>query len=177
MNVRVIAATNRELREESIAGRFRQDLFYRLSVFPIELAPLRQRVEDIPLLAEHFLERFARQLGRKPLRLTVANVQQLQRYAWPGNVRELQHVLERAVIIATDGRLRFDLPEDASTRHLNPKRSLDASPDQVLTDREVRQFEKENIRRALAASSGKVYGNGKVQVTAIESKELSTSAA
>ena len=112
LDVRIIAATNRNLRAESAEGRFRQDLFYRLSVFPIELAPLRERVQDIPLLAEHFLQRFARQFGRKPLKLTLANVQQLQRYAWPGNVRELQHVLERAVIIATDGKLRFDLPEN-----------------------------------------------------------------
>jgi len=105
----IIAATNRNLRAEAEAGQFRQDLFYRLSVFPLEMPPLRNRVEDIPLLAEHILDRLARQLGRKRPRLTRANVQELQRYNWPGNVRELQHVLERACIIATDGRLRFDL--------------------------------------------------------------------
>lgn len=161
VNVRIIAATNRHLREEAAEGRFRQDLFYRLSVFPIELAPLRQRSQDIPLLAEHFLERFTRQLGRKPLRLTLANVQQLQRYHWPGNVRELQHVLERAVIVATDGKLRFDLPSDPSTHHPRKlKQASVPSPDQVLTDREVREFEVENIRRALAVSDGKVYGAG-----------------
>ncbi|KAA5537958.1 GAF domain-containing protein [Roseiconus nitratireducens] len=161
VNVRIIAATNRNLREEAFQGRFRQDLFYRLSVFPIELAPLRQRTQDIPLLAEHFLDRFARQLGRKPLKLTLANVQQLQRYSWPGNVRELQHVLERAVIVAADGKLRFDLPMDTSTQpSRKSKQQAIESPDQVLTDLEVRKFEVENIRRALAACNGKVYGNG-----------------
>jgi transcriptional regulator with GAF, ATPase, and Fis domain len=166
LDVRIIAATNRNLRQESAEGRFRQDLFYRLSVFPIELAPLRERVQDIPLLAEHFLQRFARQLGRKPLKLTLANVQRLQRYRWPGNVRELQHVLERAVIIATDGKLRFDLPEDTPPQKLNKSQqpnlapSAQASPDQVLTDQEVRSFEADNIRHALTAAGGKVYGRG-----------------
>ncbi|WP_153556659.1 sigma-54-dependent Fis family transcriptional regulator [Roseimaritima sediminicola] len=161
LDVRIIAATNRNLRQESAEGRFRQDLFYRLSVFPIELAPLRERVQDIPLLAEHFLQRFARRLGRKPLKLTLANVQQLQRYSWPGNVRELQHVLERAVIICTDGKLRFDLPEDPQTQpRMKDTQANDAVSDQVLTDQEVRSLERENTRRALAVSGGKVYGDG-----------------
>ncbi|MEZ6128687.1 MAG: sigma 54-interacting transcriptional regulator [Planctomycetaceae bacterium] len=166
LDVRIIAATNRDLRQESSEGRFRQDLFYRLSVFPIELAPLRERVQDIPLLAEHFLQRFARRLGRKPLKLTLANVQQLQRYRWPGNVRELQHVLERAVIISTDGKLRFDLPEDTLSQPSSkvPQANADLSErlvtEHVLTDQQVRSFEKENICRALEATDGKVYGAG-----------------
>lgn len=156
INVRIIAATNRNLRAEAEAGRFRQDLFYRLSVFPIELPPLRKRVEDIGLLAEHFLTRYARQLGRSRPRLTLANVQELQQYAWPGNVRELQHVLERACIVATDGRLRFDLPQVAG----KPAASVVApnSPHLVLTDREVKALEANNIRAALIASKGKIYG-------------------
>ena len=110
VDVRLIAATNRDLRAEAEAGRFRQDLYYRLSVFPVELPPLRKRVEDIPLLAEHFLALAARKLGRPKPRLTLANVQQLQRYHWPGNVRELQHVIERAVITADGARLAIELP-------------------------------------------------------------------
>ena len=171
LDVRIIAATNRNLRQESSEGRFRQDLYYRLSVFPIELAPLRERTQDIPLLAEHFLKRFARQLGRNTLKLTLANVQQLQRYHWPGNVRELQHVLERAVIISTDGKLRFDLPEDTrpqnrnKSQHPSLPQSAQSTPDQglpdhVMTDQEVRSLEADNIRRALTASGGKVYGRG-----------------
>ena len=123
VNVRLVAATNRDLRVEAEAGRFRQDLYYRLSVFPIELPPLRKRVEDIPLLAEHFLTLIARKLGRPKPRLTLANVQQLQRYHWPGNVRELQHVIERAVITADGGRLAIEVPSGivgASNTVCNP---------------------------------------------------------
>lgn len=156
IDVRVIAATNRNLRAEAEAGRFRQDLFYRLSVFPMELPPLRKRVEDIPLLAEHFLSRFSRQLGRPIPRLTLANVQELQRYPWPGNVRELQHALERACIVATGGRLRFDFSQDQPRR--KDTISEAASTGRILTEREIRVMEADNIRAALAAANGKIYG-------------------
>ncbi len=156
VDVRIIAATNRNLKFEAEAGRFRQDLYYRLSVFPMELPPLRKRTEDIPLLAEHFLARYARQLGRKLPRLTLSNVQDLQRYDWPGNVRELQHVLERACIIATDGRLKFDLAMSPSKR-LEAK-SIDSASERILTESEFRVLEANNIRAALAASRGKIYG-------------------
>ncbi len=156
INVRLVAATNRNLRAEAEAGRFRQDLFYRLSVFPMELPPLRRRVEDIPLLAEHFLARFSRQLGRRTPRLTLANVQELQRYDWPGNVRELQHALERACIVSTDGRLRFELTNE-------PPRRKEPSPgttaeQRVLTAEELRELEADNIRAALKACKGRIYG-------------------
>jgi transcriptional regulator with GAF, ATPase, and Fis domain len=154
--VRVIAATNRNLRTEAEAGRFRQDLFYRLSVFPMELPPLRKRVEDILLLAEHYLDRFARQLGRARPRLTLANVQELQRYAWPGNVRELQHVLERACIVSTDGKLRFDLPKEAQKQREQQIAATAAS--RILTAAELRDLEANNIRLALASAKGKIYG-------------------
>lgn len=155
-DVRIIAATNRNLRAEADASRFRQDLFYRLSVFPMELPPLRKRLEDIPALAEHFLIRFGRQLGRPAPRLTQANVRELQRYDWPGNVRELQHVLERACIIAVDGRLRFDLSPASSM----PPSATPESPTSplILTDQEMRTLEANNIRAALLTCQGKVYG-------------------
>ena len=104
VNVRLVAATYRDLRAEAEAGRFRQDLFYRLSVFPIDLPPLRKRKEDIALLADHFLGSSARKAGRPRLPLTTANVQRLQAYDWPGNVRELQHVLERGGTDHVDGK-------------------------------------------------------------------------
>jgi transcriptional regulator with GAF, ATPase, and Fis domain len=156
VDVRIIAATNRNLKSEAEAGRFRQDLYYRLSVFPMDLPPLRKRTEDIPLLAAHFLARFARQLGRARPRLTLANVQDLQRYDWPGNVRELQHVLERACIIATDGRLKFDLATTLSKR--SEEKSIESVAAKILTESEIRDLEAENIRAALAASRGKIYG-------------------
>jgi transcriptional regulator with GAF, ATPase, and Fis domain len=156
IDVRIIAATNRNLRVEAEAGRFRQDLFYRLSVFPMELPPLRKRVEDIPLLAEHFLGRIARQLGRARPRLTLANVQELQRYSWPGNVRELQHALERACIVAVDGRLRFDFTETPAKQRSQPAESTSSA--RILTDQELRTMEADNIRKALSRTNGKVYG-------------------
>ncbi|MFN7734201.1 MAG: sigma 54-interacting transcriptional regulator [Pirellula sp.] len=162
VNVRIIAATNRNLREESQAGRFRQDLFYRLSVFPIELPPLRERSEDIPTLAEYFLAKFSRQVGKKAPRLTLANVNLLQRYAWPGNIRELQHVLERASILASDGKLRIDLeiPQEIPSRGAAAKEANHQATEKILTVDEMRNFERENIRRALAATGGRVYGQG-----------------
>ena len=157
VDVRIIAATNRNLKSEAEAGRFRQDLYYRLSVFPMDLPPLRKRTEDIPLLAEHFLSRYARQLGRKLPRLTLSNVQDLQRYDWPGNVRELQHVLERACIIATDGRLKFDLAISSSKK--TEAKAIESTSERILTESELRVLEADNIRAALAASRGKVYGS------------------
>lgn len=172
IDVRIIAATNRNLRTESEAGRFRQDLFYRLSVFPMELPPLRKRVEDIPLLAEHFLTRFARQLGRPRPRLTLANIQELKGYGWPGNVRELQHALERACIVAADGRLRFDFP---TTSIQQPERSESPTSQRVLTDEELRAFEAENIRAALAKCHGKVYGsNGAAALLGVKPTTLNS---
>jgi transcriptional regulator with GAF, ATPase, and Fis domain len=156
VNVRLVAATNRDLRAEVEAGRFRRDLYYRLSVFPVELPPLRQRTEDVPLLAEHFLAQSARKLGRPRPRLTLANVQQLQRYHWPGNVRELQHVIERAVITADGGRLTIELPAAPT----EPATAPVPAADRVLTDAEVRRLEAENIRAALRQAKGKVSGRG-----------------
>jgi transcriptional regulator with GAF, ATPase, and Fis domain len=160
VDVRVIAATNRDLRAEAEAGRFRQDLYYRLSVFPIALPPLRQRVEDIPLLAEHFLAAAARKLGRAKPRLTLAVVQKLQRYRWPGNVRELQHVIERAVITAEGGRLTIELPEDAPGQPRKAAAPAEAGEGAVRTDAEIRRLEADNIRAALRRVKGKVSGAG-----------------
>jgi transcriptional regulator with GAF, ATPase, and Fis domain len=155
VNVRLIAATNRDLRGEAEAGRFRQDLYYRLSVFPVELPPLRKRLEDVPLLAEHFLVLAARKLGRPRPRLTLANVQQMQRYHWPGNVRELQHVIERAVITADGPRLTIELPSGEAS-----KPAPAPAAGRVLTDADVRRLEADNIRAALRLARGKVSGAG-----------------
>jgi len=156
VDVRVISATNRNLKSESDAGRFRQDLFYRLNVFPIELPPLRNRVEDIPVLAEHFLDRFSRKVGRRRPRLTLASVQEMQRYEWPGNVRELEHVLERACIVATDNRLQLELPARAPRPAAAHPANNPEAP--ILTDSEIRALEARNIQAALQASGGKIYG-------------------
>src|SRR5208282_462333 len=100
VNVRIIAATNRDLKKEIDAGRFRQDLFYRLSVFPIEVPPLRERREDIPWLATHFLAQSARRMNRPVPRISQTALSALGAHDWPGNVRELQNTIERAIILS-----------------------------------------------------------------------------
>jgi transcriptional regulator with GAF, ATPase, and Fis domain len=160
INVRVIAATNADLDDLVNQKRFRQDLYYRLSVFPVELPPLRKRSEDIPLLAEHFLSLSARKLGRPVPRLTLAAVHRLQHYPWPGNVRELQHVIERSVITAERGRLAIDLPTGKVESPTPSPQPGPVAADRVLTDAEVRKLEADNIRAALRQANGKVSGPG-----------------
>ncbi|VTS02635.1 sigma-54-dependent Fis family transcriptional regulator [Tuwongella immobilis] len=174
VDVRIIAATNRDLRQEADAGRFRPDLYYRLSVFPIEVPPLRDRLDDLPLLAEHFLERTARQLGRPKPRLTRAVMQQMQQYHWPGNIRELQHILERSLIISAPDRFRVDLPSGStSAAGSNLSAGVEsaplpaasggpATPREILTDAQLRQIEAENLRAAMKVCRGKVSGRGGV---------------
>ena len=110
VDVRIIAATNRDLREEVACGRFREDLYYRLNVFPLEVASLRERHEDIPLLAKHFVDLVVKETKCPKPRLTAAGIATLQYYDWPGNIRELRNVIERAAILARGGPLEFDLP-------------------------------------------------------------------
>ena len=98
-DVRVIAATNRDLKAAMMNGTFRSDLFYRLQVFPIEIPPLRERKEDIPLLVEYFIDRYASKMGKKIRGINQKSLELLQSYFWPGNIRELQNVIERAVIV------------------------------------------------------------------------------
>jgi len=109
-NVRIVAATNRDLQREVAAGRFRQDFYYRLNVFPLTVAPLRDRKEDIPLLATHFIDLSVKQFGCARPILTRVGVEILQKYDWPGNIRELRNVIERAVILAQGRPIAFDVP-------------------------------------------------------------------
>ena len=159
-DVRIIAATNRDLKEEVEAGRFRADLYYRLNVFPIHIAPLRERLDDIPLLAAHFVDLSARELKCARPRLTRAGVSALQAYRWPGNVRELRNVIERALILARGGTLHFDLPSPAvAHRAAVPAPAAAAPADRVLTESEMRDRERENTLAALAKSAWRVYGH------------------
>ena len=126
VNVRLIAATNRDLHAEANAGRFRQDLYFRLSVFPIELPPLRERREDIAPLAEYFIGQSAERLGLPAPHLTREHLRQLEHYDWPGNVRELQNVIERATILCASRagwNLRWARPE-AARRNIPPPKEM-----------------------------------------------------
>jgi formate hydrogenlyase transcriptional activator len=157
VDVRIIAATNRDLKKEIDAGRFRQDLFYRLSVFPIAVPPLRERREDIPPLAFHFAKQSARQMKRTQPNITQATMLQLVAHDWPGNVRELQNAVERAVIVSPEGSLQFEFAELKSTIDENNIKSLSPAT-AVLTRKELRNQERENIVRALQQVDGRLFG-------------------
>jgi formate hydrogenlyase transcriptional activator len=148
VDVRLVAATNRDPLADVRAGRFREDLFYRLNVFPITVPPLRERREDIPLLAEHFLAHFARRHERPARVIPVGTLRALEAYDWPGNVRELQNVIERAVIVSAGAELPVEPAWLAGG----------AAPTE--TARTWAEQENERIRAALHAAGGRVYGPG-----------------
>jgi transcriptional regulator with GAF, ATPase, and Fis domain len=159
-DVRIIAATNRDLKKAVAAGRFREDLYYRLHVFPIQVAPLRERRDDIPLLAKHFVELSVKELRCPKPRLIRAAVARLQSYDWPGNVRELRNVIERAVILARGGALQFDLPvfQTEATTTLTKPAVIGSVPTRFLTEVEMRQRERDNLRAVLDAAGWKIKG-------------------
>jgi transcriptional regulator with GAF, ATPase, and Fis domain len=156
-DVRIIAATNRDLKKQIASGRFREDLFYRLHIFPIHVPSLKERKEDIPLLAAHFVDLSVKELRCARPRLTRAAVVKLQSYDWPGNVRELRNVIERAVILARGRALQFDVPADHA-----PAPSKPAAPSvregDCLTELEMRQRERANTLAVLERTHWKVKG-------------------
>ena len=151
-NVRVIAATNRNLQAAIAAGSFRSDLYYRLNVFPIEIPPLRKRREDIPAMVEYFIDRYARRLGKNIRGADSKTLELLQAYPWPGNIRELQNVIERSVIVCDTGN--FSVDETWLSRP--PLASEPTS--RVELSQELAAQEKEMIEVALRESRGRVSG-------------------
>jgi len=164
--VRVIAATNRDLERMAKDGTLRTDLLYRLNVFPLHVPPLRERGDDVVLLAEAFARSFARRRGNSPAPLTASGKAKLRGYEWPGNVRELQNVIERALITSPDGRgldLARALPDATSSpAALEAATSGSAALDEgrILTAQELRDLERDNLVRALEAARWKVSGAG-----------------
>ena len=163
VDVRVIAATNKDLEEAVEAGKFREDLYYRLNVFPVEVPPLRKRGDDVVMLAVHFLEQVCREFGRSNLTLTQNQVAALRRYDWPGNVRELKNVIERAVILSPGKTLRLDL----SLRDTDPDSSAVESTadapltnDQFQTDEQMKERQRENMLSALKVAGWRISGQG-----------------
>jgi DNA-binding NtrC family response regulator len=159
-NVRIVAATNRDLQREVAAGRFRQDFYYRLNVFPLTVAPLRDRREDIPLLARHFIDLSVKELGCARPILTRLGVEVLQNYDWPGNIRELRNVIERAIILAQGGPIEFDVPVNGASIDLAALKqtSNEREEAEILTDAEIRRRECENIFVVLQKTGWKIKG-------------------
>lgn len=165
-DVRVIAATNRNLEKEIKLGNFREDLFFRLNIFPISIPPLRERKEDIPLLVKHFTEKYSNKIGRKITKIPQAIIEDLQKYNWPGNIRELENTVERAVIISTGEKLIIDnlgtLLKDDKQQNENEITSLEEN-------------ERNHIIKALKLKNWKVSGeNGAAELLKINPQTLSS---
>jgi len=177
VNVRVLAATNRDLLKEVGKGSFREDLYYRLNVFPIHLPPLRERGEDVVLLANSFVQHFCQRMGRTVSPLSPEALRRLTAYQWPGNVRELQNVIERAVITAQNGRLNLDraIPEiEESSAFPHPMTNQETTP-RIHTIQELQELERQNIRLALEQTGWKVSGEkGAAQLLGMNASTLAS---
>ena len=169
VDVRVIAATNRDLQQDVAAGRFRADLFYRLNVFPINVPALRERREDIPVLAQHFLERFARKFGKALKRIDPESLRRLQEYSWPGNIRDLQNTIERAAILSPGDSLVVSWTlEAASPAALSTPTVPASNGDSRTPDRELEtasgdasslaEMERQHILAILKKTRGVIEG-------------------
>ncbi|MYF71750.1 MAG: PAS domain S-box protein [Proteobacteria bacterium] len=163
VNVRVVAATNRDLDKAVEDGKFREDLFYRLSVFPIDVPPLRDRGDDIVQLASHFLEKICQDFGHRPLSLNRQHLELMRNYDWPGNVRELKNVIERAVILSRGKMLRLDLAMADIPRPASVSAPVSADPDgngepTLMTEQELLELQKNNLLAALTATGWRVSG-------------------
>ncbi|MDH3532740.1 MAG: sigma 54-interacting transcriptional regulator [Gammaproteobacteria bacterium] len=174
VDVRVIAATNRDLEKLIVDGEFREDLFYRLSVFPVEVPPLRVRGDDIIQLAQHFLERTCSDFGRSAMKLTRSQADKLLQYSWPGNVRELKNVIERAVILSPKNVLRLDLSMANTVLENEQKTVTRSRPDgEVLTEDEMRDLQRNNLIAALQQTGWRVSGpNGAAQLLGVRPTTL-----
>lgn len=154
VNVRIIAATNRDLEKEMEEGRFRCDLFYRLNIFPIELPPLRDRREDIPLLAAHFVRLLSKKSGKEIMTLSDLALQELMRYRWPGNIRELEHLIERSVLLCTGNTLKqIHLPSPKSN-------TLVKSAGKEVEIKTIDENERDHILHMLKYCKGRIAGEG-----------------
>ncbi len=174
VDVRVVAATNRDLERAVADGRFREDLYYRLSVFPIDVPPLRERGDDVVQIASHFLERTCQEFGHPPLTLSKQQAALLKHYDWPGNIRELKNVIERAVILSRGKVLRLDLAMsdilNAPTAH-DDATGTDSA--QLLTEAALRELERQNIERALTLAAWRVSGpNGAAKLLGVKPTTL-----
>ncbi len=160
VDVRIIAATNRDLKEEVASGRFREDLYYRLCVFPLESPPLRVRGDDIERLAIEFVRRFCTRHGRETVTVTPSDMERLRGYDWPGNVRELSNVIERALITGDGYRLNMDRALPAANISVPERQpdSVQTDTSRILTEMEIIALQRENIQRALQASRGRISG-------------------
>jgi len=175
VDVRVVTATNRNLSEEVKKGNFREDLYYRLNVFPVSVPPLRDRGNDIILLAEKYAQNFSLKSGIPVKPINDLNIKSMLSYAWPGNVRELQNVIERAVITSEEGELNIEIPQTEKNISSEIPENIANTEKKILTAKEIQQIEIDNIIKALDATDWKISGeNGAAKLLGIPSTTLSS---
>lgn len=180
VDVRVVAATNRDLQQLVVEGKFREDLYFRLNVFPIQVPPLRERGRDVEQLATAFAQRFSRRMGKRIDLLTDEQLKRLRGYDWPGNVRELQNVIERAIILTSGGELQLERAMSGFTRTTAstapaPLGSAGGNADRVITCAELEQIERANIVRALDSCRWRIAGeNGAARLLGVPPSTLNS---
>lgn len=164
VDVRIIAATNKDLEEEVAEGRFREDLYYRLNVVPIKLPPLRERKEDIPLLAKHFLAKYARLLNKDVTIMPQEVLNEMMAYDWPGNVRQLENLIERAIIMAKGNTItHIDLSDDLRRRKIEPPGQLAVHlPFKEAKERVVKEYERDYFINLLGRCRGNITQSAKI---------------
>ena len=173
VDVRIIAATHRDLLKYSNEGKFREDLYYRLNVFPIEVPALRDRGNDICLIASEMIQQFSVKLNKSIVELSEDDKSKLSNYHWPGNVRELQNLIERAVIVSQNGTINWSsiIPSDSNTQQIN----VETASEKILTSKEFISLEKENILRSLKQTNWKISGkNGAAAILKLPSTTLAS---
>lgn len=157
VDVRVISATNQDLKKLIKENKFREDLYYRLNVFPIQSPALRDRIDDLPLLVKHFINKVCRRINKTQPKVSLAQMQLLEQYTWPGNIRELENIIERQIILAKGDKITFDiLAKQANNTQVSVKT---VAPSELMSATQHKALEKSNIEKALQHCKGKVYGN------------------
>ncbi len=173
VDVRVIAATNRQLEQLIVDGKFREDLFYRISVFPVEVPALRERGDDVIQLAQDFLDQTCKDFGRDAMVLTRGQAEKLRQYDWPGNVRELKNVIERAVILSPGNVLRLDVSMPDVNLQLDEPSVAAQAEETILSEKEMRDFQKKNLVIALKQTNWRVSGpDGAAALLGVKSTTL-----
>lgn len=156
VDVRVISATNQNLKKLVRENKFREDLYYRLNVFPVQSPALRDRIDDLPLLVKHFIDKVCLRINKQPPKVSLAQMQLLEQYNWPGNIRELENIIERQIILAKGDRISFDfLAKETLTPQVKIKTATN-----LMSAQQHKALEKSNIENALTHCQGKIYGDG-----------------
>ncbi|WP_440874221.1 sigma 54-interacting transcriptional regulator [Thalassotalea sp. PLHSN55] len=163
VDVRVIAATNKNLKKLVQQNKFREDLYFRLNVFPVKSPPLRERIDDLPLLVRHFINKVCTRINKPQPQISIAQMQALEHYSWPGNIRELENIIERQVILAKGNKLSFSFLTSEQAYVQNQGNNVKRSPanqTSLMSAKQHKQLEKDNIEKAMAQCQGKIYGDG-----------------